>query len=142
MIRMTIIAAAILCSGCTALETRETKAWLVMHAVDTAQTYRIAQDACFEERPGLTRALIGRKPSDGEIAAWSVGMAALKIGVTDLLLRNEHPKLAKAWQYLNIGVTADAIGNNHSIGIRLGSPNQIPNVCREQPERTPSRPIG
>jgi hypothetical protein len=122
-----IAALAIGLSGCTALEQRETQAWLALHAVDTAQTYRIAQDArCFNEADGITRELIGAHPSTGQVLAWSVGSAAVHVGVTELLLRNDHPKLAKAWQYVRIGVTASAIENNHSIGIRIGSPNEPP----------------
>lgn len=120
-----IAALAIGLSGCTALETRETQAWLALHAVDTAQTLRIAGDPrCYLESDSLTRGLIGAHPSTGEVLAWSVGSAAVHVGVTELLLRNDHPKLAKAWQYVRIGVTADAVANNYTIGIRLGEPNK------------------
>lgn len=134
-------------SGCTALETRESQAWLALHAVDTVQTYRVAHDPCFQETDGITRSLIGRRPSDAEVLAWSVGMAGLHLGVTELLLRNDHPKLARAWQYFRIGVTMDAISNNHSIGIRIGSPNHRPEGCGQPvapqlPTPRPSRPIG
>lgn len=142
-----IVAISVLLSGCTALETRETQAWLVLHAVDTAQTYRIAQDShCYMENDPITRALIGDSPSRAEVLAWSAGMAGMHVGVTELLLRTDHPKIAKAWQYFRIGVTASAIGRNHEIGIRIGSPNR-PNAgaCAE-PEQAPAqhspRPIG
>lgn len=119
------VAIALLCSGCTALETRESQAWLALHAVDTLQTYHAAQDPlCFAEGDSITRSLIGSHPSDVEVAAWSVGSAALHLGVTELLLRNDHPRAAKVWQYVRIGVTGSAIAQNHSIGIRIGSPNQ------------------
>lgn len=142
-----IALAAISCSGCTALETRETQAWLALHAVDSIQTFHAAQEPrCFEESDGITRSLIGSHPSDGEVAAWAVGSAALHLGVTELLLRNDHSNWAKAWQYVRIGITADAIGRNHSVGIRVGSPNQHPKgPCAEstQPDFDKSaQPIG
>lgn len=143
-----MLAAAILTSGCTALETRESQAWLMLHAVDTVQTYRIAQQPnCYSESDSLTRSLIGAHPSEGEVIAWSVGMAGLHLGVTELLLRNDHPRLARAWQYVRIGVTVNAISNNHSAGIRIGSPNQPPaGFCLASPPAPPPivdpRPIG
>lgn len=119
------IAAGILLNGCAALETSESQAWLALHAVDTIQTFHAAQDPrCFAEGDSITRSLIGSHPSDGEVAAWAVGSAALHLGVTELLLRNDHPRAAKVWQYVRIGVTGSAIAQNHSIGIRIGSPNQ------------------
>lgn len=149
MDRSLILAALAGLSGCTALETRESQAWLALHAVDTIQTFRIANSPqCYEEGDSITRALIGAHPSDGEVIAWSVGMAGLHLGVTELLLRNDHPKVAKAWQYFRIGVTASAIAENHSIGIRIGSPNKPPAGACLAPSRSPpdpvfpSRPIG
>jgi hypothetical protein len=119
------IAAVIACSGCTALESRESQAWLALHAVDTVQTFRIAdQPTCFKEGDSLTRSVIGSHPSDGEVVAWSVGSAALHLGVAEWLLRNDHPRIAKVWHYLRIGVTASAVAQNHSIGIRIGAPNK------------------
>lgn len=147
---MKICSAALLLllSGCTALETRESQAWLALHAVDTVQSFHAAQQPeCYQESDSITRSLIGEHPSDVEVIAWSVGMAGLHLGVTELLLRNDHPKLAKAWQYFRIGVTASAIAQNHSIGIRVGSPNR-PTGGRCNPPAPPpifdpdSRPIG
>lgn len=135
-------------SGCTALETRESQAWLVLHAVDTLQTYHAAQEPnCYKEGDSITRSLIGSHPSDGEVIAWSLGSAALHLGVTELLLRNDHPKLAKAWQYVRIGVSLDAVYNNHSAGIRIGSSNRPKQGTCATPLPTPSpildpRPIG
>lgn len=144
---ITAVIAISLLSGCTALETRESQAWLALHAVDTIQTIDMARDRlCYEERDSITRSLIGRHPSDGEVIAWSVGMAGLHLGVTELLLRTDHPKIAKAWQYFRIGVTTSAIAENYSVGIRIGSPNEHrPGTCIEQQQDAPakpSRPIG
>jgi hypothetical protein len=120
-----LILAAALCSGCTALETRESQAWLALHAIDTAQSIHAAQEPnCYKEKNTITRALIGEHPADGEIIAWSIGVAAVHLAVTDLLLRNDHPKIAKVWQYVRIASTTSAIINNHGVGIRIGSPNQ------------------
>lgn len=130
---------AVALSGCTALETRESQAWLVLHAVDTIQTYHAAQEPnCYKEGDSITRSLIGSHPSDGEVIAWSLGSAALHLGVTELLLRNDHPKLATAWQYVRMGVTLDAISNNYSAGIRIGSPNHPKaGSCVEAPRAPP-----
>lgn len=123
--RMAWIAASLLMTGCTAMESRDTQAWLALHAVDTIQTYHAAQDPeCFAEGNPLTRGLIGEHPSGSEVVAWSVGSAALHIGVAELLLRTDHPRLARVWQYVRIADTGQAIVKNHSIGIRIGSPNR------------------
>jgi hypothetical protein len=123
------------CAGCTALESRESQAWLTLHAVDTVQTFRIADHPrCYEEGDSITQRVIGKHPSDGEVAAWSLGSAALHLGVTEWLLRTDHPRVAKAWQYVRIGITADAIARNHSIGIRIGSRNKPrAGTCKHPP---------
>jgi hypothetical protein len=137
---LTLIAAGLV-SGCTALESRETQAWLALHAVDTIQTFDAAREPnCYEEGDSLTRSLIGRHPSDAEVAAWSVGMAGLHLGVTELLLRNDHPKLARAWQYVRIGITVDAVARNHSIGIRIGAPNKHRYPCETVTDQPPAQP--
>jgi hypothetical protein len=140
--RLAWIALTMLLSGCQALKTPESQAWLALHAVDTVQTFRIADDPrCFKESDSLTRRLIGEHPSDGEVAAWAIGSAALHLGVTELLLRNEHPRLAKAWQWVRIGVTAAAVADNYTIGVRIGSPNDPKYPCMEsQPSRIPEPP--
>ena len=123
--KISVVAIALLCTGCTALESRESQAWLALHAVDTLQTFDVANDSrCYAEGDGITRRLIGSHPSDAEVAAWSLGSAALHLGVTEWLLRTDHPRAAKVWQYVRIGVTASAVAENHSIGIRIGSSNQ------------------
>ena len=142
-----VLLAAIAMSGCTALKTPESQAWLALHAVDTVQTFRIAHDPhCYEEDASITRRLIGPHPSDAEVAAWSIGSAAVHLGVTEFLLRNEHPNLAKAWQYVRIGMKVNTIADNHSIGIRIGSPNHHKTDCQESlplpPPAAPPRPIG
>jgi hypothetical protein len=131
-----LILSLLLCSGCTALETRESQAWLALHAVDTMQTLRIADSPeCFYEADSITQSLIGRTPSRGKVLAWSAGMAGVHLGVAELLLRNDHPRLARLWQYLQIGNTASAIGQNIGIGIRIGSPNKT-HTCRRSTSTT------
>lgn len=143
-----LVVSLLLCSGCTALESRESQAWLALHAVDSIQTLHASQDPqCFAEGDTITRSLIGSHPSNGEVAAWAVGSAALHLGVTELLLRNDHTRVAKVWQYVRIGVTTSAIAQNHSIGIRIGSPNQPrKGTCsassQNQTFDPSSRPIG
>lgn len=150
--KRSLILCLLFCSGCSemqSLQQPETKAWLALHAVDTLQTFDIAHDShCYQERDGITRSLIGAHPSDGEVAAWSLASAGLHLGVTELLLRHEHPMLAKAWQYLRIGITADAVASNYRFGIRIGSPNQhrAGSCLQEVPSLPPPtdrpRPIG
>lgn len=121
----------VLLSGCTALETREAQGWLALHAIDTLQTYHAAQmPNCYMEGDSITRSIIGAHPSDSSVIAWSLAMSGLHLGVTELLLSSDHPKLAKVWQYMRIGVTTSAIAQNHSVGIRIGSPNRpSPGEC-------------
>jgi hypothetical protein len=147
-VRIAWIAAGLILTGCQALKTPESHAWLALHAVDTIQTYHAAQQPeCFHEGDSVTRRVIGTHPSDAEVAAWSIGSAALHLGVTELLLRNEHPALAKAWQYVRIGITTSAIAGNYSAGIRIGSPNKphADDCVQPLPPRAPDpipRPIG
>lgn len=131
-----LLAAALpLLNGCTALNDRTEQAWLTLHAVDSVQTYRIAQDPlCFHEANAVTQVVIGETPSRGQVIAWSLGSAAIHLGVTELLLRNEHPKLAKAWQYISIASTGYSVGNNYAIGIRIGSPNKPKERCLNETE--------
>jgi hypothetical protein len=125
-----VAVAAGLMSGCTALRDPGEQAWLALHAVDTAQTFRIAGDpACYRESGQAW--LIGDHPSEGAVAAWSVGAAGLHLAVTDYLLRTERPKWARAWQAVTIGMTGAAIVENYSIGIRVGGPNKPAHACRE-----------
>jgi hypothetical protein len=126
----TVFPVMVLCSGCTALETHEEQTWLALHAVDAAQTYSIAGDRCYYEANPLTRSIIGREPSHAAVVGWAIGIAAVHVGVSDYLLRTDHPKLAKAWQYITIGTSAYSVGNNFSIGIRIGRDNKMPDACR------------
>ena len=119
-----VLPVAALATGCTALRSPHEQAWLALHAVDTAQTVDIAHDPCYIEAHPVTRALIGERPSDAQVAAWAIGTAALHVGVTQWLLDHYHPKLARAWSYVTIGEKAWAIGHNISLGIRLGAPNK------------------
>lgn len=117
---------AILSTGCSALQTTEERTWLALHAIDSAQTYRIAQDEgrCYHEANAVTSQLIGETPSRSGVVAWSLGSAAAHAGITELLLRADRPRLAKAWQYVTLGATSATIGRNYGIGIRLGAPNR------------------
>lgn len=121
-----IFPVAVLATGCTALRTPEERAWLALHALDSAQTYRIAQDdaRCYHESNPITSDLIGEFPSRTSVVAWSIGSAAVHAGVSELLLRNERPGLAKAWQYVTMGFTGNTVLRNYQIGIRLGAPNK------------------
>lgn len=137
---------AVLATGCTALESRGEQAWLALHAIDAAQTYRIAEHPdCYREADPITKRIIGESPSRTQAATWAIGAAAFHVGVTELLLRNEHPKLAAAWQFITIGETASSVGNNFSIGIRVGAHNTrrscapLPSPSQPDPNARPIR---
>jgi hypothetical protein len=126
----TIFPVAALATGCAALQTPEERTWLALHAIDSAQTYRIAQDAgrCYHEANPITQELIGEFPSRKSVVAWSLGSAAVHAGVTEFFLRTERPGLAKTWQYLTIGAAGGSALHNFHIGIRIGAHNK-PTEC-------------
>lgn len=123
---MKILVLSLLCllSGCTALQLPEERAWQTLHLVDALQTHDAASDGCHRESHPVTQTLIGEQPSPGRVIAWAGASAVFHAMVTELLLGNEHPRLARWWNYLTIADSAYAIGHNYSIGIRIGAPNR------------------
>lgn len=119
-------------AGCTALKRPEELAWQGMHVYDTLQTADIVGDPCYKEGHPITRKMIGTNPSSDSVAAWGVGSALFHAGVSDYLLRHDHPKLYWAWQSVTFIDTGMAIHDGVSIGVRVGAPNTrtAANGCR------------
>lgn len=126
-----IIAGSLLTGGCQSLSSEEI-AWQTLHAVDVAQTLSAAQDPCYVEDAYITRQLIGRNPSTGEVLAWGAGIAVGHAFVTNLLERHDAPVwVRKTWSYATITSTGIAIANNHSEGIRVFGDNKPVEGCFE-----------
>lgn len=102
-------------------------AWQTLHVVDTLQTRSAVRDACYQE--GESAWLIGHRPSDATLAAWSIGTAAGHAGITHWLMETEHTRLARIWQAITIAHSAYDVGNNFTIGVRIGSRNRTPPGC-------------
>lgn len=115
---MKLLAVLLLLSGCASkMET----AWQVAHAVDGLQTLSIAGDECYEERNPITRSLIGRDPSEGDVVAWYLGTAFAHAWMDRQL--EPYPRWQKLWQSLSLVVVADAIVQNHEAGVRVTGKN-------------------
>ena len=111
--------------GCAALNEPGERAWLAAHAVDVAQTRTFRNDPCIEEVDPFTRSLIGREPSTGATIAWGVGMAAFHVGVTELLLRTDHPRVAKVWEWVSFTEKGITVARNHRLGARISGNNSM-----------------
>jgi len=104
-------------AACSSIPNEE-KVWMVVHAVDVAQTVQIARSSCFREDDPVTRALIGEDPSVGEAVVWGVAMAGLHLGVTRMLEAWEAPGWVQGtWQALTIGNSAYFVKQNADQGI-------------------------
>lgn len=96
-----------------------------LHAVDVAQTiHGAAQDPCFYEGDTVTRRLIGGKPSTAGVLAWGAGYGIGHGLVTYALRQAGWEGAAAVWEAVTIASTAQTIGHNISVGIRLGAPNK------------------
>lgn len=107
------------CAGCASnLETT----WQAVHLTDGLQTLSAARDACYDEEDPITRRIIGRQPSDGEVIAWWAGLAIAHAGVSHWLER--WPRWQKAWQLVTIGNSAVIVARNHHNGVRIAGENR------------------
>lgn len=111
-------------------------AWQALHAVDTYQTIRIAENPeCWREADPLTRSLIGEHPSTGEVVAvmlaYSVGHALVSTWLedrTDAAFAAGSPNrgawyIARgAWHVVGLVSKGVTVGRNNNIG--LGPINQ------------------
>ena len=114
-------------SGCATMRDPVELAWQAAHVVDTLQTRSAVNDPCFQE--GESAWLIGDRPSDATLAAWSIGTAVAHAGVTHWLRETDHPKLARAWQFVSLAHVGYNVGKNYSIGVRIGGSNKVSHDC-------------
>jgi len=121
LLRVTI---ALVLSGCATLREPDESAWQTMHVIDTIQTVHLVSDSRYKEVESAW--LIGAHPSDETVLAWSMGTALAHAGITHLLVQNEHPRLAKIWQYVTLSALCSTVGQNAAIGISIGGPNSGP----------------
>jgi hypothetical protein len=122
IVRVTVFAVlAWVSSGCAALREPNEVAWQAMHVVDTLQTLQISRDSRYREAESAW--LMGERPDETTVLAWSVGTALAHAGVTQLLLEYDYPKLAKVWQFVTLNALCHTVEHNASIGIRIGQSN-------------------
>jgi hypothetical protein len=128
-----LIASAMCLSGCASLHTFNNGAevaWQAAHLVDVLQTeHGPAMDPCYGEADVVTRAIVGVHPNQGAVAAWGIGFGGLHYIVTDALQEFGWERVATMWEAATIIDTADVIGHNYSIGIRVGAANKPPASC-------------
>lgn len=104
-------------TGCMAFRDKREIAWQSLHAVDALNTDTLRDDPCLYESHPLTRRLIGDEPSRASVIAWGVGGAALHAGVSEMLIRGDHPRLLSIWQWVSI---ADS-GISVAVGLERGA---------------------
>lgn len=128
-----LLAGAMFSAGCQSLDlSREEITWQSLHAIDIAQTLSAAQDPCYVEDAYITKRLIGKQPSQGEVLVWGVGMAVGHAWVSNLLEQRNAPGwVQKTWSYATITGTGLAIATNHSEGIRVLGDNKNVEGCYE-----------
>ncbi len=96
-------------------------AWQIGHGIDTFQTINGPgrNGHCFEESNPVTKRLIGKNPSVGQVAVWGVGTGLAHYGVSKWLESvNAKPWIKGAWQAVTIYYVADTIIGNHQEGVR------------------------
>ena len=95
--------------------------WQAGHVVDVLQTINGPgrNGDCFEEADRFTKQLIGKNPSTGEVLAWGVGSGLLHYGVSKWLDNiDAKPWVKGTWQAVTIVYKADAVIENHRVGVR------------------------
>lgn len=124
--RLIFAAACVALCGCVSTEHMSTEtrmeeiAWQSVHLADAMQTYEIARDDCYREVDPIAAAVIGDRPSKTSVIAWGVGTAYLHAAGTTFLSKFNKPWLTRAWQFITIGAVANAVYDNHTLGIRIG----------------------
>jgi len=113
----------LLLTGCAALHEPLEDAYLVAHSVDIAQTMQIAKYPDFYHE-GKSCYWMGAHPSRESVWGWGIGTAAIQVGVTELLLANGHPRIAKFWEASGLAVSLDAVHGNYKVGVTFGNPKR------------------
>ena len=106
-----------LCLTACAGMPRAELAYQAVHAVDTLQTLQIARHPkCYAENDQAW--LIGAHPSEGDVLAWGIGLAALHAAVMKALADREAPRWIQAgWQMVTLGMPAYDVAHNARIGL-------------------------
>ena len=131
---MKTILLALLLSGCVSNPYKDMsiyeRAWQASHFIDVAQTYEISQDPCYFENGFLTRDVIGRNPTTTKVAVWGVGLSYGHAQFTKWLDNTDwSPWIKNTIKTVDLGIKVDAMTNNYSIGIRIGSSNKHKRGC-------------
>lgn len=125
MRQITTTALILFLSGCSTLQTGYRQplevAYQSVHLIDTLQTASLHNSRCFEESTSAWA--LGSHPSVARTAVWGAGLSVGHAYVTGRLVESGHSILAKVWGWLTFGEAAYSVGNNYSIGIRIGSSN-------------------
>ncbi len=99
--------------------TVEEAVFQALNAVDTLQTFNIADDPA-HYRESMSAFVIGAHPSRASVAVWAVTKAAGHFLLTKYMFNNDvDPRIVRAWECVTIGVTAGTVANNYSIGLRM-----------------------
>ena len=86
--------------------------WATLFLIDYGQTLNIAKNPDkYEEK----NQILGRHPSQSSVHKYMLSVAILHPIISYYLL----PEYRKYWQYITIGIEADAVTNNFSIGIGI-----------------------
>jgi hypothetical protein len=100
----------------TRADTHREIAYHVVAWMDAATTADIKNHDDIEEKAPITRQVIGKNPSNGEVVAWFAATSVVHYGISRAL-----PKpYRKYWQYVTIGVESAMVVNNVSLGLRWG----------------------
>jgi len=130
--KYSIILLSILLSGCVNVRemTGTEVAWQTMNAIDIVQTLQVAKfPECYEESNWMTKALIGKHPSESEVLAVGVlygwGHAKISEMIRSRMTFDENGDPSNAWEAVNIVWnlfsfvgTGSAVLHNHQIGVR------------------------
>jgi hypothetical protein len=100
----------------TADKQRET-VYLMLHAIDWAQTRTIARNPDKYAEGGIIASrIIGGHPSVGQVDSYMIG-SALMVSFVSRALPSEYRRV---FQYVTIGDSAYSVGRNFSIDIWIG----------------------
>jgi hypothetical protein len=117
-----VLAVCLALGGCAEWGT-ETKVeegvFQVVSAVDTVQSLAIARNPDRLQESGWpTASVIGNHPTAAATVAWGVGRGLVHAFVTDQLVScGANDTVLRIWQGVSIGAEANAVLQNHSIGI-------------------------
>jgi hypothetical protein len=89
---------------------------------DAALAADMLTTADIKNHPPLieTNPLLGQHPSDGKIAAYGLGVAALHAAITYEMVSQGVPKpIVTAWELIGIVVEAGYTAHNYRLGMRI-----------------------